>query len=42
MDYVCGSQIRKERINMLDKEIENKLIEWVKNNYSPKACGIQK
>lgn len=23
----------------MDKEIENKLIEWVKNNYSPKACG---
>jgi hypothetical protein len=23
----------------MDKEIKNKLIEWVKNNYSPKACG---
>ena len=23
----------------MDKEIENKLIEWVKNNYSPEACG---
>lgn len=23
----------------MNKEIKNKLIEWVENNYSPKACG---
>lgn len=30
---------REGENKQMDKEIENKLIEWVKNNYSPKACG---
>lgn len=37
---LCLWRLDREGENkQMDKEIEKKLIEWVKNNYSPKACG---